>query len=226
MLDERLARPRRRSPGRRSARPPAGPPRAASRAKASAVSGVSSEAFSTAALPQSSAGKTFQATFAIGVFAAMIRPATPSGWRIVMAWRFGHRARWSCARRSAAPRRRRSSPARSRRRSRPRVLRRLAGLGRDDARRLVPRRARAAGRAGAGSRRARRRCARPRRAAPRPRRRPPRRRRPRPSARRCASTSPVAGASFSKVSPARGRPLLAVAISVRRVVRSRGTLMR
>ena len=67
----------------------AAPASAASRAKASAVSGVSSDAFSTAALPQRSAGKTFQATFAIGVFAAMIRPATPSGWRIVIACRFG-----------------------------------------------------------------------------------------------------------------------------------------
>ena len=55
----------------------------------SAVSGVSSEALSTAPLPKRSAGKTFQATFAIGVFAAMIRPATPSGWRTVIAWRFG-----------------------------------------------------------------------------------------------------------------------------------------
>ncbi len=50
---------------------------------------MSSEAFSTAALPQSRAGKTFQATLAIGVLAAMIRPATPSGWRTVIAWRLG-----------------------------------------------------------------------------------------------------------------------------------------
>ena len=89
ILDERLARLRaealddvqhaRRQPGLgREARE--------ERAR---VSGVSSEAFSTAALPQRSAGKTFQATFAIGVFAAMISPATPSGWRMVMACRFG-----------------------------------------------------------------------------------------------------------------------------------------
>ena len=65
------------------------PASAASLAKTLAVSGASSEAFSTAAFPQRSAGKTFQATFAIGVFAAMIRPATPSGWRIVIAERFG-----------------------------------------------------------------------------------------------------------------------------------------
>ena len=50
---------------------------------------MSSEALSTAALPHSSAGKTFQATLAIGVLAAMISPATPSGWRTVMAWRLG-----------------------------------------------------------------------------------------------------------------------------------------
>ena len=69
---------------------PAGTPAsAASRAKASAVSGASSDAFRTAAFPQRSAGNTFHATFAIGVFAEMIRPATPSGWRSVIAWRFG-----------------------------------------------------------------------------------------------------------------------------------------
>ena len=48
-------------------------------------SGVSSAALSTAALPQSSAGNTFHATLAIGVLAAMMRPATPSGWRTVSA---------------------------------------------------------------------------------------------------------------------------------------------
>ena len=68
--------------------PSGSPASAASRAKALAVSGVSSEAFSTAALPHSSAGKTFHATLAIGVLAAMIRPATPSGWRTIIAWRF------------------------------------------------------------------------------------------------------------------------------------------
>ena len=43
------------------------------------------DAFMIAALPQSSAGNAFQATFAIGVLAAMIRPATPSGWRTTIA---------------------------------------------------------------------------------------------------------------------------------------------
>ena len=42
-----------------------------------------------AALPQSRAGNAFQATFAIGVFAAMISPATPSGCRTTMAALFG-----------------------------------------------------------------------------------------------------------------------------------------
>jgi hypothetical protein len=50
---------------------------------------VSSAALSTAALPHSSAGNTFQATLAIGVLAAMIRPATPSGCRTVSAVLFG-----------------------------------------------------------------------------------------------------------------------------------------
>ena len=47
--------------------------------------GVSSAALSTAALPQISAGNTFHATLAIGVLAAMISPATPQGWRTVIA---------------------------------------------------------------------------------------------------------------------------------------------
>ena len=50
-------------------------------------SGVSSAVFSTTPLPQISAGKTFQAKFGAGVFAAMISPATPQGRRIVMAQR-------------------------------------------------------------------------------------------------------------------------------------------
>ena len=54
-----------------------------------AVAGVSSAAFSTAALPQISAGNSFHATLAIGVFAATIRPATPIGSRTVIACRFG-----------------------------------------------------------------------------------------------------------------------------------------
>ena len=45
---------------------------------------MSSAPFSTAALPQISAGNTFHATLAIGVFAAMMRPATPHGWRTVI----------------------------------------------------------------------------------------------------------------------------------------------
>ena len=50
-----------------------------------AVAGVSSAAFSTAVLPQMMAGNTFQATLAMGVLAAMIRPATPMGQRTVIA---------------------------------------------------------------------------------------------------------------------------------------------
>ena len=46
---------------------------------------MSSAAFRIAALPHSSAGNAFQATLAIGVLAAMIRPATPSGWRTTIA---------------------------------------------------------------------------------------------------------------------------------------------
>ena len=57
----------------------------ASAPKNQAVAGVSSAAFSTAVLPQTRAGNTFQATLAIGVLAAMMRPATPSGSRTVMA---------------------------------------------------------------------------------------------------------------------------------------------
>ena len=67
----------------------AGPPRRRAARRRAPSRGVSSDAFSTAAFPQRSAGKTFHATFAIGVFAAMIRPATPSGWRSVIACRFG-----------------------------------------------------------------------------------------------------------------------------------------
>ena len=65
---------------------PAGSPAScAMAANSQAVSGVSSAALSTAALPQTSAGNTFQATFAIGVLAAMISPATPIGWRTIDA---------------------------------------------------------------------------------------------------------------------------------------------
>ncbi len=65
------------------------PASAARRAKATALSGVSSLALSTAALPQMSAGKTFHATLGSGVLAAMIRPATPRGWRTIIGWRLG-----------------------------------------------------------------------------------------------------------------------------------------
>ncbi len=60
-----------------------------SSANASAVYGVSSEGFMTAVLPHRSAGKAFQATLAIGVLAAMISPATPSGCRWIEALLFG-----------------------------------------------------------------------------------------------------------------------------------------
>ncbi len=42
-----------------------------------------------AELPQRSAGKAFHATLAMGVLAAMMSPATPSGWRTIMAVLFG-----------------------------------------------------------------------------------------------------------------------------------------
>ena len=61
----------------------------ASTPNAHADSGVSSAAFRIAALPQSSAGNAFQATLAIGVLAAMMRPATPSGCRTIIALLFG-----------------------------------------------------------------------------------------------------------------------------------------
>ena len=84
---------------------PAGRPASwASRPKIAAVSGVSSALLSTAVLPQTSAGNTFQATLAIGVFAGTIRPATPSGCRTVIAVPV-RRRRWSwCGRRGAGPR--------------------------------------------------------------------------------------------------------------------------
>ncbi len=69
---------------------PAGNP--ASRAispKIQLVAGVSSAALRTTPFPQISAGNTFHATFAIGVLAAMTRPATPTGWRIVILYLFG-----------------------------------------------------------------------------------------------------------------------------------------
>ena len=68
------------------------PASCASRAKAHALSGVSSAGLSTAAFPQRSAGKTFHATLAIGVFAAMMRPVTPTGWRTVSRGLVGDRA--------------------------------------------------------------------------------------------------------------------------------------
>ncbi len=70
-------------------RTPAGRPASrAIRPNSQAVPGVSSAALRIAALPHTSAGNTFHATLAIGVFAATIRPATPTGWRTVMAYLF------------------------------------------------------------------------------------------------------------------------------------------
>ncbi len=171
-----------------------------------ASAGVSSDAFSTAALPHSSAGKTFQATFAIGVLAAMISPATPSGWRIVIAWRFGTALGRRPAVEAAALAGDEVAQLDRAADLAARVLRRLAGLGGDD--RGDARRASrssscgdpAQDRAALGDR-----SRAPRRAAPR---------RPRPTAastsarsrardeRRAARPSP--GASFSK--RARPRP--------------------
>ena len=160
-----------RGPARRSARRRAGPPRAARRANASAVSGVSSRAFSTAALPQTSAGNTFQATLAIGVLAAMISPATPSGWRTIIALPVGHRGRSSSCRRSGGPRRPRSSPSRSRAPVSPSAsLRRLAGLGGDDRGDLVGVALEQLGDRGGAARRGRPASRAPRRAARRRRR--------------------------------------------------------
>ncbi len=57
--------------------PPGRPASCAIVANSQEVAGVSSAAFSTAALPQISAGNTFHAVLAMGVLAAMMRPATP-----------------------------------------------------------------------------------------------------------------------------------------------------
>ena len=48
-----------------------------------------SDGLSTAALPQRSAGNTFQATFGSGVLKEISRPATPTGWRTVITVRWG-----------------------------------------------------------------------------------------------------------------------------------------
>ena len=65
-------------------RTPAGTPAsAASVPKNHAEAGVCSDGLTTAAFPQSRAGKTFQATFGSGVLKLMISPATPSGCRTV-----------------------------------------------------------------------------------------------------------------------------------------------
>ena len=61
----------------------------AMRPKHQAVAGVSSAAFRTAALPHTRAGNTFHATLAIGVLAAMMRPAIPRGSRTVIVVRCG-----------------------------------------------------------------------------------------------------------------------------------------
>ena len=60
---------------------PAARPRDTVVAKACADAGVCSDGFSTQALPQRMAGKTFQATFGSGVLNEIRSPATPSGWR-------------------------------------------------------------------------------------------------------------------------------------------------
>src|SRR6266545_3811747 len=49
-----------------------------------ADAGVASEGFSTAPLPQNTAGNTFQATLGSGVLNEMINPATPTGCRTVI----------------------------------------------------------------------------------------------------------------------------------------------
>ena len=59
------------------------PASSASSAKNDADAGVCSDGFTTAALPQNTAGNAFQATFGSGVLKLMISAATPSGWRIV-----------------------------------------------------------------------------------------------------------------------------------------------
>ena len=53
--------------------------------KLTAESGASSAGFSTTVLPQIRAGKIFQDGTAIGKFQAVIRPQTPTGWRIDIA---------------------------------------------------------------------------------------------------------------------------------------------
>ena len=58
-----------------------------SRRKGEAEAGACSDGFSTAALPQSMAGKTFQATFGSGVLNEIMSPATPRGWRTVITVR-------------------------------------------------------------------------------------------------------------------------------------------
>ena len=77
--------PRGRSRGRYSRRHQAILLLRAIRPNRAAVCGVSSADLRTAAFPQMRAGKTFHATLAIGVLAAMISPATPMGWRTVIA---------------------------------------------------------------------------------------------------------------------------------------------
>ena len=51
------------------------------------VSGASSAGLSTTVLPAASAGPSFQEAISVGAFQAVIAPTTPSGSRIVYAWR-------------------------------------------------------------------------------------------------------------------------------------------
>ena len=54
-----------------------------------AVSGVSSAGLTTTVLPQTRAGKSFQAGMSIGRFQGVTIPTTPTGSRIVIANRLG-----------------------------------------------------------------------------------------------------------------------------------------
>ena len=59
------------------------------RANSCAESGVSSDGFRTAPLPQKIAGNTFQATFGSGVLNEISSPATPTGCRTAITVRCG-----------------------------------------------------------------------------------------------------------------------------------------
>ncbi len=67
---------------------PAGNPTSSiSAARCSDVRGASSDGFITTAFPEASAGPSFQVAIRVGAFHAVIAPITPSGSRIVYAWR-------------------------------------------------------------------------------------------------------------------------------------------